>query len=46
MGILIRQVASQRHCLVTLELSGKSPQIVLADADQDAATPAIANGKP
>ena len=43
-GILIQQLASQRHCPVTLELGGKSPQIVFADADLDAAIPAIING--
>ena len=40
-GTLIQQVAAQRHCPVTLELGGKSPQIVFADADLDAAVPAI-----
>ncbi len=42
-GTLIQQVAAQRHCPVTLELGGKSPQIVFADADLDAAVPAIIN---
>ena len=42
-GTLIAQVAAQRHCPVTLELGGKSPQIVFADADLDAAVPAIVN---
>ena len=42
-GTLIQQVAAQRHCPVTLELGGKSPQIVFADADLDAAIPAIVN---
>jgi len=42
-GTLIQQVAAQRHCPVTLELGGKSPQIVFADADLDAALPAIIN---
>ncbi|MEY4882930.1 MAG: hypothetical protein RIS34_784 [Pseudomonadota bacterium] len=42
-GTLIQQVAAQRHCPVTLELGGKSPQIVFADADLDAAVPAILN---
>ena len=42
-GTLITQVAAQRHCPVTLELGGKSPQIVFADADLDAAVPAIVN---
>jgi len=42
-GTLIQQIAAQRHCPVTLELGGKSPQIVFADADLDAAVPAIIN---
>jgi aldehyde dehydrogenase (NAD+) len=35
-GTLIQQAAAERHCPVTLELGGKSPQIVFADADLDA----------
>ena len=42
-GTLIAQAAAQRHCPVTLELGGKSPQIVFADADLDEAVPAIVN---
>ena len=42
-GTLIQQVAAQRHCPVTLELGGKSPQLVFADADLDAAIPVIVN---
>ena len=42
-GTLIQQVAATRHCPVTLELGGKSPQIVFADADLDEAIPAIVN---
>ena len=42
-GSLIQQVAAARHCPVTLELGGKSPQIVFADADLNAAIPAIIN---
>jgi aldehyde dehydrogenase (NAD+) len=42
-GTLIQQVAAERHCPVTLELGGKSPQIVFADADLDQAIPAIVN---
>ncbi len=42
-GTLIAQVAAERHCPVTLELGGKSPQIVFADADLDAAIPVIVN---
>ena len=42
-GTIIQTVAAQRHCPVTLELGGKSPQIVFADADLDAAVPTIVN---
>jgi aldehyde dehydrogenase (NAD+) len=42
-GTLIQQVAAERHCPVTLELGGKSPQIIFADADLDAALPAVIN---
>lgn len=42
-GTIIQQVAAQRHCPVTLELGGKSPQIVFADADLDAAIPVLVN---
>jgi aldehyde dehydrogenase (NAD+) len=42
-GTIIGQVAAERHCPVTLELGGKSPQIVFADADLDAAVPVIVN---
>ncbi len=42
-GTIIAQVAAERHCPVTLELGGKSPQIVFADADLDAAIPTIIN---
>ncbi len=42
-GTLIQQVAAERHCPVTLELGGKSPQILFADADLDAAIPAVIN---
>ncbi len=42
-GTLIQQVAAERHCPVTLELGGKSPQIIFADADLDAAVPAVIN---
>ena len=43
-GTLIAQAAAARHCPVTLELGGKSPQIVFADADLDVALPAIVGG--
>jgi aldehyde dehydrogenase (NAD+) len=42
-GTLIQQVAAERHCPVTLELGGKSPQIIFADADLDAAIPMVIN---
>ena len=42
-GTLIQQVAAERHCPVTLELGGKSPQVVFADANLDEAIPVIVN---
>ena len=42
-GTLIQQVAAERHCPVTLELGGKSPQIIFADADLDAVVPVVIN---
>jgi aldehyde dehydrogenase (NAD+) len=42
-GTLIQQVAAERHSPVTLELGGKSPQIIFADADLDAAIPVVIN---
>ena len=42
-GTWVAASAAQRHCPVTLELGGKSPQIVFADADLDAALPALTN---
>ena len=42
-GARVAAAAAQRHCPVTLELGGKSPQIVFADADLDLALPAIVN---
>jgi len=42
-GAQVAAVAAQRHCPPTLELGGKSPQIVFADADLDAALPALVN---
>jgi aldehyde dehydrogenase (NAD+) len=42
-GAFVAGEAAKRHCPVTLELGGKGPQIVFADADVDAALPAIVN---
>ena len=42
-GTIIQQAAAERHCPVTLELGGKSPQIIFADADLDAAIPMVIN---
>ncbi len=42
-GSLIATAAAQRHVPVTLELGGKSPQIVFADADLEQALPVIVN---
>jgi aldehyde dehydrogenase (NAD+) len=42
-GTLIQQAAAERHCPVTLELGGKSPQILFEDADLDAALPTVIN---
>ena len=42
-GTLIQQVAAERHCPITLELGGKSPQIIFEDADLEAAVPVVVN---
>jgi hypothetical protein len=42
-GAWVAGEAAKRHCPVTLELGGKGPQIVFADADLDAALPVIVN---
>jgi aldehyde dehydrogenase (NAD+) len=42
-GTQVAATAAQRHCPVTLELGGKSPQIVFDDADLDLALPALVN---
>ncbi len=42
-GTIIAQSAAKRHVPVTLELGGKSPQIVFADAHFDEAVPTIIN---
>jgi aldehyde dehydrogenase (NAD+) len=43
-GVLIQAAAAKNAVPVTLELGGKSPQIVFADADLDAALPFLVNG--
>jgi aldehyde dehydrogenase (NAD+) len=40
-GVLVQKAAADHHAGVTLELGGKSPQIVFADADLDGAAPVI-----
>jgi aldehyde dehydrogenase (NAD+) len=42
-GQRVSEAAAKRHCPVTLELGGKSPQLVFEDADLDAALPVILN---
>ena len=42
-GTLVTQAAAVNHVPVTLELGGKSPQLVFADADVDAALPFLVN---
>jgi aldehyde dehydrogenase (NAD+) len=42
-GTAIQMAAADNHRGVTLELGGKSPQIVFADADIDAAVPTLVN---
>ncbi len=43
-GTLVQIAAAKNHRPVTLELGGKSPQLVFADADQEAALPFIVSG--
>jgi aldehyde dehydrogenase (NAD+) len=40
-GTRVAQACAARHCPVTLELGGKSPQIIFADADVETAMPAV-----
>jgi aldehyde dehydrogenase (NAD+) len=40
-GSLVARMAAEHHAPVTLELGGKSPQLVFADADLDAAMPML-----
>ena len=42
-GVMIQTAAAKNHIGCTLELGGKSPHVVFADADLDAAIPVIAN---
>ena len=42
-GSAVAVAAAKHHCPVTMELGGKSPQLVFADADLDAAVPVIVN---
>jgi aldehyde dehydrogenase (NAD+)/betaine-aldehyde dehydrogenase len=42
-GVLVSKAAAERVIPVTLELGGKSPNVVFADADLDAAVPVIVN---
>jgi aldehyde dehydrogenase (NAD+) len=40
-GRLVQQTAAKHGCPVTLELGGKSPQIIFGDADLDVALPLV-----
>ena len=42
-GTLIQKAAAENHVPVTLELGGKSPQVVFADADLEKALPFLVN---
>jgi aldehyde dehydrogenase (NAD+) len=42
-GAAVAQAAARHHCPVTLELGGKSPQLVFADAELDAVVPVVVN---
>src|SRR5690606_1400718 len=43
-GALVQGAAARNHIGCTLELGGKSPQLVFADVDLEAALPALVNG--
>ncbi|MBS8231305.1 aldehyde dehydrogenase family protein [Marinobacter salarius] len=43
-GTRVAQAAARHHVPVTMELGGKSPQIVFSDADLDAAIDAVVRG--
>lgn len=43
-GKLVSQLAAENHVPVTLELGGKSPQVIFADADLNALVPVVVNG--
>lgn len=43
-GTLVQEAAARHHAGVSLELGGKSPHIVFADADLDKALPTIVRG--
>jgi aldehyde dehydrogenase (NAD+) len=43
-GKVVVRAAAEHHTPVTLELGGKSPQIVFGDADLDLVLPAVING--
>lgn len=42
-GVLVQTAAASHHIGCTLELGGKSPQIVFADVDLEAALPSLVN---
>ncbi len=42
-GTLVQKAAAENHIGCTLELGGKSPQIVFEDADFDSAVPVVVN---
>ncbi|MFN0040484.1 MAG: aldehyde dehydrogenase family protein [Burkholderiales bacterium] len=42
-GTLVQKAAAENHIGCTLELGGKSPQIIFEDADFDAAVPTVVN---